>query len=70
MKPEAGPLLAFALEDRFFAAPSQAPYPTTVPLPPAPEGDVTPWWSERMLLKHLGQMALLRWYTQPGSLVQ
>lgn len=50
------------------AAPSYAPYPSTVPLPP-PALDPTPWWSERLLLKHLGGIALLKHYTQPAGLV-
>jgi hypothetical protein len=52
------------------AAPSHAPYPSTVPLLPPPAGDATPWWSERVLLKALGNLTLLRLYTQPAALVQ
>lgn len=52
------------------AAPAQAPYPSTVPLPPPPSGDLTPWWSERLLLKHFSGLALLAHYTRPAPLVQ
>lgn len=52
------------------SAPSYAPYPSTVPLGPPVEGDTTPWWSERLLLKHLGGLALLRLYTEPTGVVQ
>jgi len=52
------------------AAPAHAPYPSTVPLPPPPAGDATPWWSERLLLKAFGNLALWKLYTQPAALVQ
>ena len=70
MKSEAGRLLGFALGDRIIAAPGYAPYPSTLPLPPEPEPESAPWWSERMLLDSFRNMALFRLYTQPSGLVQ
>ncbi len=52
------------------AAPSYAPYPTTIQ-PPMPAGsDGAPWWSEKLLLESMGQMVLLQHFTQPVAVVQ
>lgn len=52
------------------AAPSYAPYPSTVPFDGPSGGESTPWWSEQLLLRHLGGLSLLRMYTQPVGAVQ
>ena len=52
------------------AAPSYAPYPTTIPRPKPTGSDGAPWWSEKLLLESLGQMVLLQHFTQPTAVVQ
>lgn len=51
------------------SAPAHAPYPSTVPLGPGAPAE-TPWWSEKLLLRHLGDLALLRMYTHAAPILQ
>lgn len=52
------------------AAPSHAPYPTTIRRQKPAGSDGAPWWSEKLLLESMGQMLLLQHYTQPVAVVQ